>query len=232
MADRATQVVNFYETTITNSDFSAGATSFSVGTTPTTNGSTGITSAITGNENTWIYLVIDPDSSSNREIVVVKTHSSGSTTFSDVERDYDGRQEAAGAPADTGISHGIGTTVRLAVLAQHIQDQNDRVSTNITSLTTALSDFNTDTSNALTQFETDNDAAIATFNTDGTTAISNINSASADAIMEGATDGTSITLDNGNDYILVYDNDTTTAKQVKLNQLSLGASLGLVIALS
>ena len=210
MADRATQIVNFYETTITNSDFSAGATSFTVNTTPTTNGSTGITSAVTGNADTWIYLVIDPDSTSNREIVVVKTHSSGSTTFSDVERDYDGRQEAGGAPADTGIAHGIGTTVRLAVLAQHIQDQNDRVATNITSLTTAVSDFNTN----------------------GAAAIANINAASADAMMEGATDGTSITPDNANDYILVYDNDTTTAKQVKLNQLSLGASLGIVIALS
>ena len=199
MADRATQVVNFYETTITNSDFSAGATSFTVGTTPTTNGSTGITSATTGNENSWVYLVIDPDSTSNREIVVVKTHSSGSTTFSDVERDYDGRQEANGAPADTGISHGIGTTVRLAVLAQHIQDQNDRV---------------------------------AGILTEGQAAIDAITASSADAMMEGATDGTSITPDNANDYILVYDNDTTTAKQVKLNQLSLGTSLGLVIALS
>ena len=157
MADRATQIVNFYETTITNSDFSAGATSFTVGTTPTTNGSTGITSATTGNENSWVYLVIDPDSTSNREIVVVKTHSSGSTTFSDVERDYDGRQEANGAPADTGISHGIGTTVRLAVLAQHIQDQNDRVATNITSLTTAISDFNTDGAAAIAAIETDFD---------------------------------------------------------------------------
>ena len=209
MADRATQIVNFYETTITNSDFSAGATSFTVGTTPTTNGSTGITSATTGNENSWVYLVIDPDSTSNREIVVVKTHSSGSTTFSDVERDYDGRQEANGAPADTGIAHGIGTTVRLAVLAQHINDQNDRVATNITSLTTAISDFNTN----------------------GAAAIASINAASADAMMEGATDGTSITPDNVNDYILLYDNDTTTAKQVKLSQLSLGASVGLVLAL-
>jgi len=209
MADRATQVVNFYETTITNSDFSAGATSFTVGTTPTTNGSTGITSATTGNQNSWVYLVIDPDSTSNREIVIVKTHSSGSTTFSDVERDYDGRQEAAGAPADTGISHGIGTTVRLAVLAQHIQDQNDRVATNITSLTTAISDFNTN----------------------GAAAIAAINASSATAMMEGATDGTSITVDNANDYILVYDNDTTTAKQVNLSQLNLGASVGLVLAL-
>ena len=208
MADRATQVVNFYETTITNSDFSAGATSFTVGTTPTTNGSTGITSATTGNQNSWVYLVIDPDSTSNREIVVVKTHSSGSTTFSDVERDYDGRQEAAGAPADTGISHGIGTTVRLAVLAQHIQDQNDRVATNITSLTTAVSDFNTD----------------------GAAAIAAINASSATAMMAGATNGTAITVASGTDQVLVYDATDTTAKQVNVAQLPF-ASIGLVIAL-
>lgn len=208
MADRATQVVNFYETTITNSDFSAGATSFTVNTTPTTNGSTGITSATTGNQNSWVYLVIDPDSTSNREIVIVKTHSSGSTTFSDIERDYDGRQEAAGAPADTGISHGIGTTVRLAVLAQHIQDQNDRVATNITSLTTAISDFNTN----------------------GNAAIAAINASSATSMMANATDGTSISVASSTDQVLVYDATDTTAKQVNVAQLPF-ASIGLVIAL-
>ena len=203
MADRATQIVNFYETTITNSDFSAGATSFTVGTTPTTNGSTGITSATTGNENSWVYLVIDPDSTSNREIVVVKTHSSGSTTFSDVERDYDGRQEAGGAPADTGISHGIGTTVRLAVLAQHINDQNDRVATNITSLTTAISDFNTN----------------------GNAAIAAINASSATAMVNNATSGTGITVDTAADFILVYDATDSTSKKVYVSQVAVPADI-------
>ena len=203
MADRATQIVNFYETTITNSDFSAGATSFTVGTTPTTNGSTGITSATTGNENSWVYLVIDPDSTSNREIVVVKTHSSGSTTFSDVERDYDGRQEANGAPADTGIAHGIGTTVRLAVLAQHINDQNDRVATNITSLTTAISDFNTN----------------------GNAAIAAINASSATAMVNNATSGTGITVDTAADFILVYDATDSTSKKVYVSQVAVPADI-------
>lgn len=220
MADRATQVFNFYETTIANSDFSAGATSFEVASTPTVDGTNGITSATTGNQNTWIYLVIDPDSTSNREIVVVKTHTSGSTTFSDVERDYDGRQEASGAAADTGVSHGIGTTVRMAVLAQHIQDQNDRVATNISSLSTALSDFNTDSANALTQFETDNDAAIATFNSDGATAISNINASSATAMINNATDGTGILVDTEADYVLVYDATDSTSKKVYVSQVA------------
>ena len=209
MADRATQIVNFYETTITNSDFSAGATSFTVQTAPTTNGAAGITSATTGNEDTWLYLVIDPDSSSNREIVVVKTHTSGSTTFSDVERDYDGRQQAAGATADAGIAHGIGTTVRLAVLAQHIQDQNDRVSTNITSLNTAITNFNTNSA-----------AAITTFNSNGTTAINNINASSATAMINNATDGTSITVDTENDFTLVFDATDSTSKKVKVNQVA------------
>lgn len=209
MADRATQIVNFYETTITNSDFSAGATSFTVNTAPTTNGSTGITSATTGNQNSWIYLVIDPDSTSNREIVVVKTHSSGSTTFSDVERDYDGRQEAAGAPTDTGIAHGIGTTVRLAVLAQHIQDQNDRVATNISSLTTAVSDFNTNSA-----------AAITTFNGNGTTAINNINASSATAMVTNATDGSAVTVDVANDFTLILDATDSVAKKVKVSKVA------------
>ena len=198
MADRATQVFNFYETTIANSDFSAGSTSFDVASTPTIDGTNGITSATTGNADTWIYLVIDPDSTSNREIVVVKTHTSGSTTLSDVERDYDGRQEAAGAAADTGISHGIGTTVRMAVLAQHIQDQNDRVATNITSLTTAISDFNTN----------------------GNAAIAAINASSATAMVTNATDGSAVTVDVANDFTLVLDATDSVAKKVKVSQVA------------
>ena len=208
MADRATQIVNFYETTITNSDFSAGATSFTVQTAPTTNGAAGITSATTGNEDTWLYLVIDPDSSSNREIVVVKTHTSGSTTFSDVQRDYDGRRQAGGAPAATGIAHGIGTTVRLAVLAQHIQDQNDRVATNITSLNTAITNFNTN----------------------GNAAIAAINASSSNAMMTNAASGAGLTIDNAADYVLVYDNSATAAKKVMVGALPF-SSVGLVLAL-
>jgi len=207
-ANRATQVFNFYESTIANADFSAGASSFSVASTPTVDGTNGITSATTSDADTWIYLVIDPDSSSNREIVIVKTHTSGSTSFSDVERDYDGRQEAAGAAADTGISHGIGTTVRMAVLAEHILDQNERVSANITSLNTAISDFNTN----------------------GNAAITAINASSATAMINNATDGTSISVDSGADKVLIFDATDSTSKKVNVAQLPF-ASVGLVLAL-
>lgn len=194
MADRETQIVNFYETTITNSDFSAGATSFNVASTPTVDGTNGITSASTSNEDTWFYLVIDPDSSSNREIVVIKTHTSGSTSFSDVERDYDGRQEALGAPADTGISHGIGTTVRLAVLSQHLEDMNDRLDTGIASLSNAIE--TTEVGNGL----------------QWTGSVLEVD-------INGATDGTAIEVDGETDLLLIYDADTGTVKKVYSSQV-------------
>ena len=202
MADRATQIVNFYESTLASSLIGASGTGTTLAQAPTTDGSSSI-SATLGDEDTWYYLVVAPDTAGSREVIVVKA--SSGTTITNVGRDIEGRYASTALP-----EHTSGTIVRMAVVAGHIQDQNDRVATNITSLTTAISDFNTN----------------------GNAAIANINAASADAMMEGATDGTSITPDNANDYILVYDNDTTTAKQVKLNQLSLGASLGLVIALS
>ena len=201
MANRATQIVNFYESTLASSLIGASGTGTTLSQAPTTDGSSSI-SATLGSEDTWYYLVVAPDTAGSREVIVVKA--SSGTTITNVGRDVEGRYASTALP-----EHTSGTIVRMAVVAGHIQDQNDRVATNITSLTTAISDFNTD----------------------GATAIANINAASADAMMEGATDGTSITPDNVNDYILLYDNDTTTAKQVKLSQLSLGASVGLVLAL-
>jgi hypothetical protein len=197
MADRATQVVNFYETTLSGLLASAG-TSAIVATSPGVNASL-------GDEDTWFYLVIDPDNSGNREVVVVKT--SSGTSLSLIERDLE--NDYAGSPPD----HQSGTTVRMAVLAQHIDDQNDRVATNITSLDTAISDFESD----------------------GATAISNINASSATAMVNNATDGTAITVDSSADYILVYDATDSTTKKLYVNQLPFvtqaGASVGLVLAL-
>ena len=150
MADRATQVVNFYETTLSGLLASAG-TSATVATSPGVNASL-------GDEDTWFYLVIDPDNSGNREVVVVKT--SSGTSFSLIERDLE--NDYAGSPPD----HQSGTTVRMAVLAQHIDDQNDRVATNITSLTTAISDFETNSAASIATFESNGATAIADLETD------------------------------------------------------------------
>tara|TARA_B100000902_G_scaffold381066_1_gene417124 strand:+ start:6806 stop:7477 length:672 start_codon:yes stop_codon:yes gene_type:complete len=221
MADRATQIVNFYETTLTSLLASAG-TSCTVAAAPTTNGSTVIT-ASNGDENTWFYLVVDPDNSGTREVIVVKT--SSSTTFSLLGRDIENRY--SGSPPD----HQANTTVRMAVLQQHIGDQNDRVATNIASLSTAITNFNTNSAAAITTHNTNSTSAINTFNTNGTAAISGITGSSANAMMAGAANGAGMTIDNSTDYILLYDNNTTTAKRVTLSQLNVGASIGLVLAL-
>ena len=114
MANIESQIVNFYESTLATL-LASGATSTTVATAPTTNG----TSVINASAGSPIYLVLDPDNSGNREVVSV-TLSTG-TTLSTITRDLENRY--GGTPPD----HQIGTTVRLAILAEHMEDLNDRV---------------------------------------------------------------------------------------------------------
>lgn len=218
MADRATQIVNFYESTLAASLIGAsGVATTTLSQAPTTDGSSTI-SASSGDEDTWYYLVVDPDTSGTREVIVVKA--SSGTNITEIGRDVEGRYAATSLP-----EHTAGTTVRMAALAEHIKDQNDRVATNISSLSSALSTFNTDTATALADFETDNDAAIATFNSNGASAISAINASAATAMVSNATDGTSITVDVAADYVLVYDATDSTAKKVYVSQVSVPADI-------
>ena len=165
MADRATQIVNFYESTLASSLIGASGTGTTLSQAPTTDGASSI-SATLGDEDTWYYLVVAPDTAGSREVIVIKA--SSGTTITNVGRDIEGRYAATSLP-----EHTSGTIVRMAVVADHINDQNDRVATNITSLTTAVSDFNDD----------------------GAAAIANINASSATAMINNATDGTSATVD-------------------------------------
>jgi len=190
MADRATQIVNFYESTLASSLIGASGTGTTLAQAPTTDGSAAI-SATLGDEDTWYYLVVAPDTAGSREVIVIKA--SSGTTITNVGRDIEGRYAATSLP-----EHTSGTIVRMAVVADHINDQNDRVATNITSLTTAISDFNTD----------------------GAAAIAAINASSATAMINGATDGTAITVDVAADYTLVYDATDSTAKKVYVSQVA------------
>ena len=54
-----------------------------------------------------------------------------------------------------------------------------------------------------------------------------------DMDITGLTDGTGITVDNSNDLLILYDNDTTTIKKINPSQLSTGggSSVGLILAL-
>jgi hypothetical protein len=192
MANRATKIVNFYESTLASSLIGAsGVATTTLNIAPTTDGSSTI-SATLSDEDTWYYLVIAPDTAGSREVIVVK-ESSG-TTITNVGRDIEGRYAATSLP-----EHQEDTIVRMAVVAEHINDQNDRVATNITSLQTAL-----------TQFE----------DVDGPAAIAAINASSATAMVSNATDGTGITVDVEADYALVYDATDSTAKKVYVSQVA------------
>ena len=127
MADRESKIVNFYESTLAGLLASA-ATSCTLTNAPTTNGSTKI-SASSGDNSTHYFLVIDPDNSANREVVLVTQ--STDETLTTIERDKENRHT-------TNPDHQSGTTVRMAVLAEHFVDMNDRLDTGLTSLASAL----------------------------------------------------------------------------------------------
>ena len=183
MADRETQIVNFYESTLAGLLASA-STSTTLTTAPTTNGTT----AINASGSSYYYLVIDPDNSATREVVLV-TASSG-TTISAMTRDLEGRHTSD-------PDHQAGTTVRMAVLAEHFEDMNDRLDTGLASLANAVE--TTEIGNGLqwtgTELEVD---------------------------INGATNGTSITVDGANDLLFLYDADAGVVKKVKSNQVGGG----------
>jgi len=127
MADRETKIVNFYESTLA-SLLASASTSTSLTAAPTTDGTT-VINASSGDSSSHYYLVVDPDNSSNREVILV-TQSTGAT-LTTITRDLEGRHA-------TDPDHQAGTTVRLAVLAEHFVDMNDRLDTGLASLAGAL----------------------------------------------------------------------------------------------
>jgi hypothetical protein len=184
MADRETKIVNFYESTLA-SLLASASTSTSLTAAPTTDGTT-VINASSGDSSTHYYLVVDPDNSSNREVILV-TQSTG-TTLTTITRDLEGRHS-------TDPDHQAGTTVRLAVLAEHFVDMNDRLDTGLASLANAIE--TTEVGNGLTWTGTQLDVDI-----------------------NGATDGTAITVDVNNDLVLLYDADATAVKKVKASQVA------------
>ena len=109
MADRRTNKSNFFETTL-NGIFASGATSATLTAAPTSDGTSAIAAPY--------FLVLDPDSPSNREVILV-TAASG-TTLSTITRDVEGRHT-------TDPTHVDGTTVRMSVIKEMFEDVHDRV---------------------------------------------------------------------------------------------------------
>ena len=109
MADRETNLSNFFETTL-NGILASGATNATLTAAPTSDGTSNIAAPY--------FLVLDPDSPSNREVILV-TAASG-TTLSTITRDVEGRHT-------TDPTHVDGTTVRMSVIKEMFEDVHDRI---------------------------------------------------------------------------------------------------------
>ena len=100
---------NFFETTL-DGNVGASDTNLTLSAAPTSDGTSAISAPF--------YLVIDPDSATNKEVILV-TASSG-VTMSTVTRDVEGRHSPD-------ISHSDGTTVRMAVVGEMFEDLHDQL---------------------------------------------------------------------------------------------------------
>lgn len=104
MTDQETYLVNAFETTLA-AEMSAVASSF------TLDDATGLTEPF--------YVVIEPDDVSQREYIFVSSLSGAVCTV--------GSRYLAGSAAPSGLVHPVGSVVRMSVMAQHLEDINDRV---------------------------------------------------------------------------------------------------------
>ena len=82
-----------------------------------------------------LYVVINPDSSTNREVIHITSLNAGTKTLTCDNAD---KRYLAGSAATSGLSHASGSVVRMSPLQQHIEDLNDRIDTVINEAGTAL----------------------------------------------------------------------------------------------
>ena len=194
MTAQETNLSNFFETTL-NGIVASGATSMVLTAAPTSDGTANIAAPY--------YLVIDPDNASNREVVLV-TAASG-TTVSAMTRDVEGRHT-------TDPTHVDGTTVRMSVVKEMFEDVHDRVDA-IPSFPITLG-TNTN-GNYVTDVTAGNGLSKTSSASEGQTVDLQVD-------INGATDGTSITVSGANDLLLLYDADAGVVKKVKSNQVGGG----------
>ena len=114
MTAQETNLLNAFETTLTAT---AGASDLTFTVNSVTD-SAGNTLAAP------CYLVINPDSSTSREVVLVTSINTGTKTLT---LDNINKRYLTGSAATSGLSHASGSSVRMSPLQQHIEDLNDRV---------------------------------------------------------------------------------------------------------
>lgn len=127
MTAQETKLLNAFETTL----------STTLGASGTTATLTAVTDAASNNIEAPCYLVIEPDSTTNREYVLVSAINVGTKTITlgDGGTSY---RFLKGSSASSGLSHASGSTIRYVPMAQHFEDLNDRVDTIINEAGTAV----------------------------------------------------------------------------------------------
>jgi hypothetical protein len=101
---------NFFETTL-DGNVAGGDTTITLSALPTSDGTTFIDAPY--------YLVINPDSTTNREVINVTSHNTGTLQIT-CTRDVEGRHSPD-------IPHDTGTTVRMSVVGEMFEDLHDRL---------------------------------------------------------------------------------------------------------
>jgi len=179
---------NFFETTL-NGILASGATNATLTAAPTSDGTSNIAAPY--------YLVIDPDSPSNREVVAV-TAASG-TTISTMTRDIEGRHT-------TDPTHVDGTTVRMSIVKEMFEDIHDRIDADVALGTGTSGNYVQDVAagNGLSKTSSAGEGQSVDLQVD----------------INGATDGTGIVVDGANDLVLLYDANATAVKKVKTSQIA------------
>ena len=127
MTARETNLLNAFETTLTGT---IGASD-----------STMTVNAVVDSAGNQIqedsYLVLNPDSATNREVVLISAVNPSSKQLT-IGDGGSGFRYLTGSAATSGLSHSSGSVVRMAPLQQHIEDINDRVDTIINEAGTEL----------------------------------------------------------------------------------------------
>ena len=127
MTARETNLLNAFETTLTGT---IGASD-----------STMTVNAVVDSAGNQIqpdsYLVLNPDSATNREVVLISAVNASSKQLT-IGDGGSGFRYLTGSAATSGLSHASGSVVRMAPLQQHIEDINDRVDTIINEAGTAV----------------------------------------------------------------------------------------------
>src|SRR6056300_996205 len=124
MTAQETNLFNAFETTLATT----------MGSSDTTLTVASVTDSYPTTLSAPFYIVINPDSATNREVILVTAVNSGTKELTtSVPNRY-----LQGSAASSGLSHSSGQVVRMAPLQQHIEDLNDRVDTVINEAGTAV----------------------------------------------------------------------------------------------